>query len=47
MRDTCAHLSFAEVLDELHLRLLPGLVVGQKMHRFLEASQVPAVEVLF
>lgn len=34
------------MLDQLDLGLLLGLVVGQKVHRFLEAPQVPAVKVL-
>lgn len=44
--DVCSHLSFAEVLDELQLSLLPGLTVGQKVHSLPEAPQVAAVEVL-
>lgn len=42
----CSQLSLAEVLDQLHLGLLLGLVVGQKVHGFPEAPQVPAVKVL-
>lgn len=34
------------MLDELDLGLLLRLVVGQKVHRFLEAPQVPVVKVL-
>lgn len=46
IHDICTPLSFAEMLDELHLSFFPGFTVGQKMHSFPEAPQVPTGEVL-